>query len=86
MATTLMLKLVGDDSIKLRGMFAPDGMQVFSVYDFISYTCAKNDKGACARNWYKDNVKDDNCTYHNEFNGHIYSLKFPGMFLASFRL
>jgi hypothetical protein len=78
MATTLNLKLFGDNNTKLRGMIAPDGLQVFSVYDFMTKTCGKNDKGAYARKWFADHVKDEKSDYHNEFTGHIYSLQFSG--------
>ena len=74
-----MLKLLGDDSrVKLRGMFAPDGLQVFSVFDFLTIACAKNDKGAYARKWFGDNVKEAESPFHNEFVGQIYSFQFPG--------
>ena len=81
MSTTLMLKLLGDNSsMKLRGMFAPDGLQVFSVFDFLTIACAKNDKGAYARKWFGDNVKDEGSPFHNEFVGQIQSFQFPGSF------
>jgi hypothetical protein len=86
MATTLMLKLVGNDSSKLRGMVAPDGLQVFSVYDFMTKACAKNDKGAYARKWFGEHVKDEYSDYRSEFHGHIYSLQFPGKVLQFARL
>ena len=52
---SLVLKLTDDGSHKIRGMLAPDGVQVFSVYDFMTKACAYNskDSGASARNEFK---------------------------------
>jgi hypothetical protein len=50
---SLVLKLTGDDSNNIRGMLAPDGMQVFSVYDFMTIACTKNDNGGYARKSFK---------------------------------
>ena len=77
---SLVLKLTGDDTNKIRGMLAPSGAQVFSVYDFLTIACTKNDRGAFARKWYGDNIRDEASEYYNEFVGHIHSLQFPGNF------
>ena len=45
----LVLKLTGDDSHRIRGMLSPDGMQVFSVYDFMTRVCGYKDSGATFR-------------------------------------
>ncbi len=78
---SLVLKLTGDDNHKLRGMLAPNGMQVFSVYDFMTVACCKNDKGAFARKWYGENIKDEGSGFHAEFADHTHSLKFPGNYI-----
>ena len=51
-----MLQLTSDAS--LRGMTSPDGLQVFSVYDFITLACQKTDGGAYARKTYSNIMKD----------------------------
>ena len=77
MATTLMLKLVGDNSTKLRGMLAPDGMQVFSVYDFMTKACGYKDTGATARKEFIRLTKDGN-EFQTEVVALCHYLKFPG--------
>ena len=79
--TALVLKLTGDNNNNIRGMVNADGVQVFSVYDFITTMCVKNDKGAFARRWYKDNIKSDDSDYSDEFFGNIHSMKFEGNIL-----
>jgi hypothetical protein len=84
---SLVLKLTGDDAHKIRGKLAPDGMQVFSVFDFITIACIKNDKGAFARKWYGDNIKNEDSEYYDEFDGQIHTLKFTGnIFLMLFEI
>ena len=75
---SLALKLTGDDAHKIRGMLAPEGIQMFSVYDFITITCTKNDKGVFARKWYGKNIHKQNADFHDEFVGHVLSLKYTG--------
>jgi hypothetical protein len=40
--SALLLKLAGD--VKVRGTTTHDGMQVFSVYDFINLVCQKMER------------------------------------------
>ena len=73
--STLLLKLTSNAS--LRGMVSPDGMQVFSVYDFISLACQKTDGGAYARKTYSNLVKVGRES-RDEIVSQIYCLQFPG--------
>ncbi len=75
---SLVLKLTADGNNKLRGMSTQDGMQMWSVYDFLTIACAKNDKGAYARKWFGDNVKSEESEYYDEFVDHLSSFQFPG--------
>jgi hypothetical protein len=74
---SLVLKLTGDDTNKIRGMLAPDGMQVFSVYDFMTIACGYTNSGATARNEFKRMVKDGS-EYKTEIVASCYNLHFPG--------
>jgi hypothetical protein len=76
---SLVLKLTGDDTYSLRGMPAADGMQVWSVYDFMTKACRYNSKetGACARNEFKRLIKDGS-DVKDEIVSSCYYLKFPG--------
>lgn len=48
--SSLLLKLVDRaEGSSVRGMVGPDGMQVFSVYDFMTNACGYKDTGATAR-------------------------------------
>ena len=44
---SLLLKLTSNASV--RGMTSLNGMQVFSVYDFLTFVCQKTDNGVYAR-------------------------------------
>lgn len=76
---SLVLKLTGDDTHRLRGMLAPDGMEVWSVYDFMTKACGYNSKdvGATARNEFKRLIKDGS-DVKDEVVASSYYLKFPG--------
>jgi hypothetical protein len=73
----LVLKLTGDDTNRIRGMLAPDRMQVFSVYDFMTKVCGYKDTGATARTEFKRV-----CSIRSESRDEIlplrYDIKFPG--------
>ena len=57
--TSLVLKLVDRaEGSSVRGMIGPDGLQVFSVYDFISIACGYKDTGATARKVFKRLTSD----------------------------
>ena len=73
----LVLKLTGDDSHRIRGMLSPDGMQVFSVYDFITVACAKTDKGVYARKCF-GRLTTDGSEHQNEIVSLCHNLHFPG--------
>ena len=70
-----MLQLTSNAS--LRGMLSPDGLQVFSVYDFITLACQKTDGGAYARKTYSNLVKEG-CEYRDEIVKNVHNLHFPG--------
>lgn len=75
--TELLLKITGYDDI--RGMHAPDGLQVFSVYDFMTKACAykSKDLNASARNEFKRLISDDS-EFKHEIEALSYYLQFPG--------
>ncbi len=75
---SLVLKLTGDDTNKARGTIISGGIQVFSVFDVLTIACAKKDKGAYARKWFGDTIRDESSEYYNEFVGQIYSVQFSG--------
>jgi hypothetical protein len=54
---SLVLKLTGDDNNKIRGML-DDGIQVFSVYDFMTKACAYPEEGNSARKAFGRLIKD----------------------------
>jgi hypothetical protein len=75
----LVLKLTGDDTNGIRGMLAPDGMQVFSVYDFMTKACGYNSKdvGATARNEFERLISPTS-DVKDEVVASCYYLKFSG--------
>ena len=75
--SSLVLKLTGDDTHGIRGMLAPDGMQVFSVYDYMTKACGYKDTGAAARNEFKRLTRDGS-EFKDEIVASCYSLHFPG--------
>ncbi len=73
-----MLKLIDRaEGSSVRGMIGPNGMQVFSVYDFISIACGYKDTGATARKMFKRLTSDDS-EYLEETVASCHSLRFPG--------
>jgi hypothetical protein len=75
--TELVLKLTGDNSNKVRGTTASDGMQIFSVYDFMTKTCKYQDDGNSARKEFSRLIK--NGSEHKEEVAAICRyFKFPG--------
>ena len=72
----LVLKLMHDS--RVRGMIAQDGIQRFSVYDFISIIARKSDDGAYARKTFGNLIKEGN-EYREELSRYVYSFKFPGL-------
>jgi hypothetical protein len=78
---SLVLKLTSDGANDIRGDIFPDGMQVYSAFDFLTKALAKKDKGAYARKWFGDNVRDESSEFYNEFVGQTYSVQFPGKFV-----
>ena len=73
--STLLLKLTSN--VSLRGMTSPDGIQVFSVYDFITLACQKTDGGAYARKTFSNLIKEG-CEFRDEVVNNVLSLQFPG--------
>ena len=73
--TTLMLQLTSDAS--LRGMITPDGMQVFSVYDFICLAAQKATSSNYGRVTYSRLISDGS-EFKDELVTSCYNLKFPG--------
>lgn len=73
----LVLKLTGDDTNKIRGTLASDGMEVWSVYDFISKACGYHDTGNAARRDFSRLIKDGS-EHKTEVASLCRYLKFPG--------
>jgi hypothetical protein len=73
----LVLKLTGDDTNKIRGMLASDGIDVWSVYDFINIACNKPEKSSYAGTTFFRLTQED-----SEFKDEVLTLckniKFPG--------
>jgi len=78
---SLVLKLTDDDAEEIRGTLTSNGLQVFSIFDFITTACSKKDKGGFARKWYGDNMKYEDSEYYDEFVGQIHTLKIAGKIL-----
>ncbi len=73
-----VLKLIDRaEGSSVRGMIGPDGMQVFSVYDFLTVACGYSNSGASARNEFKRLTKHDS-EFKNEIVASCYNLRFPG--------
>ena len=76
--SSLVLKLVErPDGSLARGMIGPDGMQVFSVYDFMTTACGYVDTGATARKEFGRLTKDGS-DHKEEIEASCRSLHFPG--------
>ena len=73
---SLVLKLTGDDSVRLRGIMAAD-MQVWSVYDFMTKACGYKDAGNSARKEFSRLTKDGG-EHKIEVEASCYYIKFPG--------
>jgi hypothetical protein len=71
----LLLKLTS--SASLRGMVSPDGLQVFSIYDFITKACQKTDTGAYARKTFSNLIKEGS-EFKDEVTTLCHSSRFPG--------
>ena len=73
-----MLKLVDSaESCSVRGMVGSDGMQIFSVYDFMTNACGYGNSGASARNEFKRLISDGS-VHKIEVVASCYYCKFPG--------
>ena len=79
---SLVLKLTGDNTNRIRGMLAPDGFQVFSVYDFTTKACGYKDTGATARKEFK-RLTQEGSEYKDEIVASCHNLHFPGQRGAS---
>jgi len=76
--SSLVLKLLdkaGGPSV--RGMLGPDGVQVFSVYDFLTIACNKPDKSSYANTTFFRLTQDDS-EFKNELLTLCKNIKFPG--------
>lgn len=73
-----MLKLIDRaEGSSVRGMVTQNGMQVFSVYDFMTIACGYGNSGCSARNEFKRLIKDGS-EYKKEIVAQCYNLHFPG--------
>ena len=73
--STLLLKLTSNAS--LRGMISPDGMQVFSVYDFICIAAQKATSSNYGRVTYSRLISDGS-EFKDEVATMCYNYHFPG--------
>jgi hypothetical protein len=70
-----MLSLQLLDDLKIRGLVAPDKKKVFSVYDFLSYSCDYEDaSSSSARKAFKSTMGK----YRSKLEQFVYSVQFPG--------
>ncbi len=74
-SSSLVLRITGDDTI--RGMLTLDGIQVFSVYDFMTKACGYKDTGAIARKEFK-RLTSDGSEHKEEIVASCHNLHFPG--------
>ena len=75
--STLLLKLLDKGGRNIRFMVDKSGLQVFSVYDFLTVACGYVNSGASARNEFKRLTRDDS-EFKNEIVASCYYCKFPG--------
>jgi len=76
--SSLVLKLVdAAEGSSVRGMVGSDGMQIFSIYDFMTNACGYGNSGASARNEFKRLISDGS-EHKNEVVASCYYCKFPG--------
>lgn len=76
--SSLVLKLIDRaEGSSVRGMIGPDGMQVFSVYDFLTISCGYESSGATARKEFQRLTKDGS-EYQREVVALCHYCKFPG--------
>lgn len=76
--SALVLKLIDSDSgTSIRGMIGPNGVQYFSVYDFMTKACSYHDTGAIARKEFK-RLTTDGSEHKQEIVALCHSLHFPG--------
>ena len=75
--STLLLKLLDKGDRNIRGMVDKSGLQVFSVYDFLTVACGYGNSGASARNEFKRLTRDGS-EFKSEVVASCYNLKFPG--------
>ena len=74
---SLVLKLTGDNANQIRGMVSPDGMQVFSVFDFMTKVCTYPDDGNTARKTFGRLTRNES-ENKNEISASCHYVKFPG--------
>jgi hypothetical protein len=74
--SSLLLKLADGDGQSIRGM-EHNGIQYFSVYDFMTITCGKMGKVSYAKNTFSRLVQDGS-EYKNEVDTLCVYLKFSG--------
>jgi len=76
--SSLVLKLIDKAAgSSVRGMLGPDGIQAFSVYDFMTIACNKPDKSSYANTTFFRLTQDDS-EFKNRILAHCKYMKFPG--------
>lgn len=74
---SLVLKLLGTtDGPKVRGQIY-EGIEQYSVYDFVTAACAYKDTGAAARKEFK-RLTSPGAEHAQEIVATCHSLRFPG--------
>ena len=73
----LVLKLTADGINDARGVIAPDGNEVFSVYDILSRAYTNKDPAGTARKEFHRLIADGS-DFKEEVSASCYYIKFPG--------
>ena len=74
---TLLLKLAEEGDKSIRGIIDSRGVQVFSIYDFMTKACGKHDSGGYARSLFK-RLTDEGAYARYEVLTATHYVKFPG--------
>ena len=75
--STLSLRLVKDNGPTTRGLVASDQQRVFSVYDFLTYTCGFKGNGNSARKAFYQLIRPDS-KHKSRVEKLVYRVQFPG--------
>lgn len=75
---SLVLKLINTaDGSSVRAMIGPNGLHLFSVYDFMTISCCYGNSGASARTEFKRMIKEGG-RFKDQILALCTKMKFPG--------